>query len=298
MSQDNEETTISYEGIDESIFYDDGKNNKENEVALETQVLEMLGESYTTQEERMNAAERLRTLNKELQDYATRFLPNGIVPIMVTPAEKDKEVNSNYGEATWSEYSTQGELAGVDDNYCRQMETGDWFYPRRNNSKSADATESVELGSCSTLMNDDVLLASNISEKINQIITRAKLEFIKADTSADDPTNRARDTLLKMVVDYENMHRQYLQMVRNVNTNTDILKRRTQTINKDDDKVEEQQNQVDIQNDIFNDWMDVEGQNDKRNTNLVKYSKWLLWILWVLMVGIILLANTKFIVQS
>lgn len=295
---DFEENTISYEGVDETIIGgDEGQteNNNGNQ-SLESQVLDELNNSYTLEEERLNAAEQLQELDKKLRDYATRFLPNGIVPIMVTPAQQDNTVNSKYSAATWSEYTSQGEFAGIDDNYCRQMESGNWLYPRRNNEAAGGAT--VELGSCSTLMNEEVLLASNITDKMNQLITRAKISFIKTDTGASDPTNQSRTTLFKMITDYENLNRQYIQLVRNVNTNIDLLKRRTQTINKEGSKMEEQQNKVDIQNDIFNDWMDVEGQNNTRNTEIIKWSKYLLWVLWVLMVGIILLANTKFIVQN
>lgn len=264
--------------------------------SLEEQLMTELQGAYTDADDRATAAARIQNLDKQLRTYITRFIPSGIVPVFVSPAQSDTRVGSDFGTATWSEYSSQGELAGVDDNYCRQMESGDWFYPRRNEkSQSADQ---VELANCGKVMNDEVEEIANISARLPVFITRAKLRYIKSDTSPNDPINSARAELLKQVQDYEAIHRQYLQLVRNVNTNTDILKRRTKSINSEATKLDGLENDLEIRKSVFNDWTAVEDRQYARNQNLIQWSRWGVWVLWILMFALILLANTNFVVQN
>jgi hypothetical protein len=293
---DLEETLeINYEaGVDGDEY--DEEQPAPRPGSLEEQLQTELQDSYTDTDDRTTAAQRIQNLDKQLRAYITRFIPSGIVPVFVSPAQGDTRVNSEYGTATWSEYSSQGELAGVDDNYCRQMESGDWFYPRRNEkNQSADQ---VELANCGKIMNDEVEDIANISARLPILITRAKLRYIKSDTSPTDPINSAREELLQQVQDYEAIHRQYLQLVRNVNNNTDILKRRTKSVNSGAKKLDGLENDLEIRKTVFNDWMLVEDKNYIRNQTLINWSRWGVWVLWILMLGLILLANTNFVVKN
>jgi hypothetical protein len=132
------------------INYEAGLSSEEDPApqpgSLEEQLLTELQDSYSDADERQTATARLQTLNKKLNEYLLRFIPKGIVPIFVSPAQGDTLVDSEYENATWSEYSSQGELAGVDDNYCRKMESGDWYYPRRNDA--SESADQVELANC------------------------------------------------------------------------------------------------------------------------------------------------------
>ena len=264
--------------------------------SLEEQLMTELQDSYTDADNLATAAARIQNLDKQLRAYITRFIPSGIVPVFVSPAQSDTRVDSGFGTATWSEYSSQGELAGVDDNYCRQMESDDWFYPRRNEKKQS--ADQVELANCGQIMNNEVEEIANISARLPVLITRAKLRYIKSDTSPTDPINSARDELLQQVQDYEAIHRQYLQLVRNVNTNTDILKRRNKSINANATKLDGLENDLEIRKSVFNDWMAVEDGQYTRNQSLIQWSKWGLWVLWILMVALILLANTNVVFQN
>jgi hypothetical protein len=264
--------------------------------SLEEQLLTELQDAYTDADDRATAAARIQNLDKQLSAYITRFIPSGIVPVFVSPAQSDTRVDSGFEAATWSEYSTQGELAGVDDNYCRKMESGDWFYPRRNTANQS--ANQVELANCGKVMNGEIEDIANISARLPILITRAKLRYIKSDTSPNDPINNARAELLQQVQDYEAIHRQYLQLVRNVNTNTDMLKRRTKSINSDAKKLDSLENDLEIRKSVFNDWTAVEDQQYARNQNLIQWSRWGVWVLWILMFALILLAQTNFVVQN
>lgn len=264
--------------------------------SLEEQLLSELRDSYTNTDERATAITRLQNLDKKLRSYLTRFIPNGIVPIFVTPAQTDAQINSEFGAATWSEYSTQDDTAGVDDNYCRKMESGDWYYPRRNTV--IQTSDQVELANCGQIMNEEVNQIADINTKLPTLITRAKLKYIKSDTSPNDAVNNARTQLLQQVQEYETIHSQYLQLVKNVNANTDILKRRTKTINKDSSQLSTLENNLEIQKSIFNDWTAVEDDQVTRNQLLLKIAKIMLWGLWILMFTLILLANTSFVIQN
>lgn len=292
---DTETPEINYEaGIDGDEYLEEDPAPRPG--SLEEQLLTELNDSYTDADDRQTATARLQTLNKTLNEYLVRFIPKGIVPVFVSPAQGDTRVDSDFGAATWSEYSSQGELAGIDDNYCRQMESGDWMYPRRNTANQSG--DQVELANCGKVMNSEVEDIANISARLPVLITRAKLRFIKADTSPEDPINNAREQLLQQVRDYETIHRQYLQLVRNVNTNTDILKRRAKSVSSEAKKLDGLENDLEIRKSVFNDWTAVEDGQFARNQSLIRWSKWLLWILWILMVGLILLANTNFVVQN
>jgi len=292
---DAERPEINYEaGIGGDEYIDDETAPRPG--SLEEQLLTELQDSYTDADDRQNATARIQTLDKQLRAYITRFIPTGIVPVFVSPAQGDTRVDSDFGTATWSEYSSQGELAGVDDNYCRQMQSGDWMYPRRN--KANQSGDQVELANCGKVMNDEVEDTANISARLPVLITRAKLRYIKSDTSPNDPINSARAELLQQVQDYEAIHRQYLQLVRNVNTNTDILKRRNKSVDTNAKKLDGLENDLEIRKSVFNDWTAVEDKQFVRNQSLIQWTKWLLWILWILMVGLILLANTNFVLQN
>lgn len=283
------------------INYEAGIGGEDEEPAprpgsLEEQLMTELQAAYTDEDDRTSANQKIRNLDKQLRTYLTQFIPRGVVPVFVSPAQTDTRVDSEYGSATWSEYSSQGELAGVNDNYCRKMESGDWFYPRRNEkSQSADQ---VELANCGRVMNDEVEQITDITARLPVLITRAKLRYIKSDTSPNDPVNTARAQLLQQVHDYETIHRQYLQLVRNVNTNTDILKRRTKSVDTSAKKLDGLENDLEIRKSVFNDWMSVEDSQYTRNQSLIQWSKWGLWVLWILMVVLILFAQTNFVVQN
>ena len=285
------------------INYEAGINSVEDENqqeprpgSLEEQLMSELQNAYTDADDRATASQRIQNLDRQLRTYLTRFIPKGIVPVFVSPAQSDTRVDSGFGTATWSEYSTQGELAGVDDNYCRKMESGDWYYPRRN--ETSQSADQVELANCGKVMNDEVEQIADISARLPILLTRAKLKYIKSDTSPNDPVNSARARLFRQVQDYETIHKQYLQLVRNVNTNSDILKRRSKTIDTDAKKLDGLENDLEIRKTIFNDWMSVEDGQHTRNQNMIRWGKWGLWVLWILMIGLILLANTSFVVQN
>jgi hypothetical protein len=264
--------------------------------SLEEQLLTELRDSYTDTDDRVSATQKIQNLDKQLRAYLTRFIPKGVVPVFVTPAQSDTRVDSEFGSATWSEYSSQGDLAGADDNYCRKMESGDWYYPRRNTA--SESADQVELANCGKVMNDEVEQIADITARLPVLITRAKLRYIKSDTSPNDPVNSARAQLLRQVQDYETIHRQYLQLVRNVNTNTDILKRRSKTVDTSAKKLDGLENDLEIRKSVFNDWTTVEDGLHSRNQTLIQWSRWGLWVLWILMVTLILFANTNFVVQN
>ena len=294
MSDDAETPEINYEsgvGPEKSNLLGESQQG-----GLEEQLLSELRDLYTDTDERASATQKIQNLDKQLRAYLTRFIPKGVVPIFVSPAQGDTNVNSEYGAATWAEYSTEGEFVGVDDNYCRQMESGDWFYPRRN--ESSTSADQIELANCGKVMNDEVSQIADITARLPVLLTRAKLRYIKSDTSPSDPVNNARAQLLRQVQDYETIHRQYLQLVRNVNTNTDILKRRSKTIDTSAKKLDGMENDLEINKSVFNDWSAVEDTQQTRNQTLIKWSRWALWVLWILMFVLILLANTNFVVQN
>ena len=294
MSDDADTPEINYDaGVGPEIISD---MDAGQQGGLEEQLLSELGDAYTDTDERATAAQRLQNLDKQLRAYLTRFIPKGVVPVFVSPAQGDTNVNSEYGAATWGEYSSEGDFVGVDDNYCRQMESGDWYYPRRN--ESSTSSDQVELANCGKVMNDEVSQIANITARLPVLLTRAKLRYIKSDTSPNDPVNNARAQLLRQVQDYETIHKQYLQLVRNVNTNTDILKRRSKTIETSAKKLDGMENDLEIQKSVFNDWSAVEDTQQTRNQTLIKWSRWALWLLWILMFVLILLANTNFVVQN
>lgn len=292
---DTETPEINYTNSDDTNEFVE-ETNEIKPGSLEEQLLSELRDSYTNTDDRANATQRLKNLDKQLRAYLTRFIPKGIVPVFVTPAQADTRVDSEFSAATWSEYSSQDDTAGVDDNYCRKMESGDWYYPRRNDA--SESADQVELANCGKVMNDEVEQIADINVRLPILITRAKLRYIKSDTSPNDPANSARAQLFRQIQDYESIHRQYLQLVRNVNTNTDILKRRVKSVNTSAKKLDELENDLEIRKSVFNDWTAVEDGKHSRNQSLIKWSKWGLWVLWILMFGLILLANTNFVVQN
>jgi len=263
--------------------------------SLEEQLMTELQDAYTNTDDRASAAQKIQNLDKQLRAYLTRFIPKGVVPVFVSPAQSDNRVDRQFEIATWSEYSSQGDLAGVEDNYCRKMESGDWYYPRRNAESESDQ---VELANCGNVMNEEIEQIADINARLPVLITRAKLKFIKSDTSPNDPINSAAAKLIRQISDYETIHKQYLQLVRNVNTNTDILKRRVKTVDTSVKKLDGLDNDLEIQKSVFNDWTAVEDGQHSQNQNLIQLSKWGLWVLWILMFGIILLANTNFVIQN
>lgn len=288
---------INYEtGRDDAEQFIEEDESLPRPGSLEEQLQSELQNAYTDTDVRASATQQIQNLDKQLRVYLTRFIPKGIVPVFVTPAQSDTRVDSEFSTATWSEYSSQGELAGVDDNYCRKMESGDWYYPRRNTAD--ESGDQIELANCGKVMNDEVEQIADINARLPTLITRAKIKYIKSDTSPNDPINSARAQLLRQVSDYEAIHKQYLQLARNVNTNTDILKRRSKTVDASAKNLDKRENELEINKSVFNDWTAMEDSQHSRNQNLIQWSKWGLWILWILMFGLILMANTNFVVQN
>lgn len=254
-----------------------------NVTALEDEIKQDL-DTYNTTNDRDLAVETLASLEQDCIEYTKKYLPYGSVPIYVTPNTPD-DINNRFGVATWNEYNSGGVYGGLDDSFCRPNQISEYQYPRRT------ITGDIELTTCDPVMNSTVKQMADISSEVPVLINTVKRRFIKQDLSNDNVVAKASNTLLNRIAEYDNTYREYLQLVRIIDNNMALVKRRQQDINKNMVKLDELDNQQNIANDIFNDNVKIENNKVTKNNVLIKYAKYLLWVFWFVAIGLILTIN-------
>jgi hypothetical protein len=226
-------------------------------------------------------------LGTDCKKLAERVIPGGVLPIYVAPVNSENLADKSR-ITTWEQYNHLGKYGQFADNYCRPNEIGEYQYPVRNTNGT------IELASCDKLVTSELKQLTNLTSQIGNLILLAKSKLIRLDTQSSDGTELIKNRVEAKIKEYERLQQQYLQLSRMLQNNTELIDRRQQSLSREQTQLDTAENQFNIERDVFNDFIHVENNIQKRNQSLILGAKVLLFVLWLIVVILALYIDVGF----
>lgn len=231
--------------------------------------------------DRETITKRLVTLQADCVKLAERVLPGGVLPLYVSPINPELPGEKQH-ITTWEQYNHTGKYGSYADNYCRPNEVGDYQYPRRMDNGE------LELVSCGKLIDSGLKELTNLTGMISAFISMAKTRMLQLDTQSTDGLLTVKNRIDAKIKEYERLQQQYMQQVRMLDNNTQLIERRSKILKRDGDSLDKAENQFNIERDVFDDFVKVEDATRERNQKMIKWAKIPLAILWVIVAALAL----------
>jgi hypothetical protein len=231
--------------------------------------------------DRESITRKLVALQSECTKLAERVLPGGVLPLYVSPINPEQPGEKQH-ITTWEQYNHTGKYGTYADNYCRPNEVGDYQYPRRMDNGS------LELVGCGKLIDNGLKELTNLNAMIGAFISMAKAKMLQMDNQSTEGLLSVKNKIDTKIREYERLQQQYLQLVRMLDNNTQLIERRSKIIKRDGDALESAENQFNIERDVFNDFVHVEDNIQARNRTMIKWAKLPLAVLWVIVAALAL----------
>lgn len=251
---------------------------------MTTDTITKLLESYS-EEDKAQLTDKLAQLEKQNNKAFKNILPQGVMPIYLSPLDPETEVLQT---ATWNQYSEVGPYAEFDDSYCRpdMANKNSYVYPRRN-----PETQEIELRSCDKLINTDIKEMANLSQYLTTFNDLAKVKLLELNSNDVNSSVQFKTDINKKLDEYNKLHDQYIQLSNLLQTNIDLINKRKKMIDIQRDNVDSSENDYNIKREIVGDDM----QNTRDRVKLLAQSRIALKVLGVLFiiitVGLVLLID-------
>jgi hypothetical protein len=241
-------------------------------------------ESYS-EGDKAQLTDKLALLEKQNNKAFKKILPQGVMPVYLSPLDPETEVLQT---ATWTQYSDVGPYAEFDDSYCRPdlANKNSYVYPRRNPD-----TQEIELSSCDKLINTDIKEMANLSQYLTTFNDLAKVKLLELNSNDVNSSVRFKTDINKKLDEYNKLHDQYIQLSNLLQTNIDLINKRKKIIDTQRDNVDSAENDYNIKREIVGDDM----QNTRDREKLLVQSRIALKAFGVLLilitVGLVLLID-------
>jgi hypothetical protein len=244
----------------------------------------------------------ITSLHKENAALASQLLPNGHVPIYVTP-QSDQ---SNLEYMTWNEYNPDGPYGAYDDNYCRvdprgfsnsndggkndstggisKNKGGKAVYPSRNIS-----TGTISLKSCDELLHPEIQNVANLNTDIKHLQLLAKHSLLEQESQSAASMKNTRDQAEAKVREYERATKQYMQLAEMIDNFQYVSKRHKEIINNAHEGSYQKQNKLNIMNDNLGSYLDEQEGIKKTNERILNWLRAPLILFWIIILGLFLL---------
>jgi hypothetical protein len=246
---------------------------------LQSEITELLSKYPNL--DRETITKRLVTLQADCVKLAELVLPGGVLPLYVSPLNPELPGEKQH-ITTWEQYNHTGKYGSYADNYCRPNEVGDYQYPRRMDNGE------LELVSCGKLVDSGLKELTNLTGMISAFISMAKARMLQLDTQSSDGLLTVKNRIDAKIKEYERLQQQYMQQVRMLDNNTQLIERRSKILKRDGDSLDKAENQFNIERDVFNEFVHVEDATRERNQKMIKWAKIPLAILWVIVAALAL----------
>lgn len=241
-------------------------------------------ESYSD-EDKAQITDKLSQLEKLNNKAFKKILPQGVMPVYLSPLDPETEVLQS---ATWNQYSDVGPYAEFDDSYCRPdlANKNSYVYPRRN-----PETQEIELSSCDKLINTDIKEMANLNQYLVTYNDLAKVKMIELNSNDVNSSQRFKTEINKKLTEYNTLQDQYVQLTNLLQTNIDLINKRKKMIDTQQNNLDSSENDYNIRREIVGDDM----QNTRDRAKLLSRGYIILKTLGILFiliaVGLILLIN-------
>ena len=241
-------------------------------------------DSYS-EEDKAQLTDKLAMLEKQNNKAFKKILPQGVMPVYLSPLDPETEVLQT---ATWNQYSDVGPYAEFDDSYCRPdlANKNSYVYPRRNPD-----TQEIELSSCDKLINTDIKEMANLSQYLTTFNDLAKVKLLELNSDDVNSSVRFKTEINKKLDEYNKLHDQYIQLSNLLQTNIDLINKRKKIIDNQRDNVDSAENEYNIKREIVGDDMQNTRDREKKATTWRIVLKTLGVIFILIAVGLVLLID-------
>lgn len=255
----------------------------ENENNINTDINKLL--SAYSDEDKAQIAEKLVILEKKNNAAFKKVLPQGIMPVYLSPLDPETDVLQS---ATWNQYSDVGPYAEFDDSYCRQdlANKNSYVYPRRN-----PETQEIELHSCDKLITSDIKEMTNLVQYLTSFNDLAKVKLLELNSGDINSTARFKTEINKKLTEYNTLHDQYKQLTNLLQTNIDLINERKKMIDGQQENVESTENEYNIKREIVGDDMQNARDREKLITTWYMILKGFAVVFILIGVGLVLLID-------
>lgn len=232
-------------------------------------------------------------IDKLAQDttaLAKQLVPNKRVPIYVTPQSDQSRLDYT----TWNELDPTGPYGAYDDNYCRvlpstgansgQQQSQQPVYPVRDVSSGR-----VSMEPCTGMLGPEVSRIANISEQLDRLFLIAKHRLLTEEASSSTSMQTTRETAESKIEEYERATRQYQKLAEMIDGFQEVTKRHQKIIDRGSDGNDVVDNNIAIQQDNLEEYLDEQKSIRDRNSRLLKWTRLPMFILWVIVLALFLL---------
>jgi len=213
-----------------------------------TSIVSTLLKEYND-EDRVQLSSKLIQLEKNNIKVFNRILPNGTMPVYLSPLDPEKEVLEI---ASWNQYSDVGPYADFDDNYCRPdlSNKNNYVYPRRNPD-----TQEITLENCNKLINTDIKEMTDLTQYLSSFNDLSKVKLLELNSTDANSSQKFKKEIDKLLMEYNTLNDQYIQLTKLLQTNIDLINKRKKIIDDQSGELETSVNDYNIQREIVMDDM-------------------------------------------
>jgi hypothetical protein len=250
---------------------------------MPTEINKLL-ESYSD-EDKAQIMDKLAQLEKLNNKAFKGILPQGVMPVYLSPLDPETEVLQT---ATWNQYSDVGPYAEFDDSYCRPdlANKNSYVYPRRN-----PETQEIELSSCDKLINTDIKEMANLTQYLVTYNDLAKVKMLELNSNDINSSHRFKTEINKKLTEYNTLQDQYIQLTNLLQTNIDLINKRKKMIDTQQEDLESNENDYNIKREIVGDDMQNARDREKNATTWRIVLKTLGVLFILIAVGLVLLID-------
>jgi hypothetical protein len=236
-------------------------------------------------EDKAQITDKLSQLEKLNTKAFKKILPQGVMPVYLSPLDPETEVLQS---ATWNQYSDVGPYAEFDDSYCRPdiANKNNYVFPRRN-----PETQEIELNSCDKLINTDIKEMTNLNQYLVTFNDLAKVKMIELHSNDVNSSQRFKTEINKKLTEYNTLQDQYVQLTNLLQTNIDLINKRKKMIDTQQENLESNENDYNIRREIVGDDMQNTRDREKILSRCYIILKTLGVLLILIAVGLILLID-------
>jgi hypothetical protein len=250
---------------------------------MPTDITKLL-ESYSD-EDKAQITDKLSQLEKLNNKAFKSILPQGVMPVYLSPLDPETEVLQT---ATWNQYSDVGPYAEFDDSYCRPdpANKNSYVYPRRN-----PETQDLDLSSCDKLINTDIKEMANLTQYLVTYNDLAKVKLLELNSDDVNSSQRFKTEINKKLAEYNTLQDQYVQLTNLLQTNIDLINKRKKMIDGQQDNLDSSENDYNIKREIVGDDMQNARDREKNATTWRIVLKTLGVLFILIAVGLVLLID-------
>lgn len=281
MENDNGKQYFEIPGVVSNEPFQDLSTDTQNDMT--TTINNML--SGYTDEDKSQIMDKLVQLEKTNKKNFRRILPQGLMPLYLSPLDPETEVLQ---VATWNQYSDVGPYADFDDSYCRPdtANKNNYVYPRRN-----PENQEIELSSCNTLINNDIKEMTDLNQYMSSFNDLSKAKLLELNGNDINSSLTFKKEIDKRLTEYNTLQEQYIQLTNLLQTNIDLINKRKKIIDDQSGDLETSENDYNIKREIVADDMENTRDRVKQLGRAHLILKTLGVVLILIAVGLILLID-------